>query len=206
MTDDGYLPKNRRHLATMQRQRRARTVRIDYRPSPAALAIMEAKRARAYPRSVDATHSAVLDAILSEWAKMTGIKYGLESKPITSGRQPELSDHKRARANNFDDPIAPGRFAGACAKDSGPIRQGHAKRVPCGARRRRDGQPCQALSVPGKRRCKWHGGASSGPKTEHGKRQSASNLRRQRMGIVLRTPEAEGQNAPLVIQVSEHDV
>ena len=107
MTDDGYLSKNRRHLAAMQRQRRERTVRIDYMPSPAALAIMEAKRARAYPGSVDATHSAVLDAILSEWASLTGIKYGQIVKSMTSGSRPELSDHKRARANNFGTPITP---------------------------------------------------------------------------------------------------
>jgi hypothetical protein len=50
------------------------------------------------------------------------------------------------------------------------------KRVVCGARRRGDGQPCQALSVPGKRRCKWHGGMSTGPKTRAGKAKAARNL------------------------------
>lgn len=52
-------------------------------------------------------------------------------------------------------------------------------RVPCGARRRRDGQPCEALSVPGKRRCKWHGGCSTGPKTAAGKAKCAKNLPRR---------------------------
>jgi hypothetical protein len=172
---EGYLSKDRNRINAAQRARRARMTRVDYMPGPAALAIMEAKRARAYPGSVDATHSAVLDAILSEWAKMTGIKYGPKSKPMTSDRQPELSDHKRARANNFGLPIAPGRFAGAGAKDFGPIKQGSATRVPCGARRRRDGQPCQALSVPGKRRCKWHGGMSTGPKAPKYRTESHVN-------------------------------
>lgn len=53
-------------------------------------------------------------------------------------------------------------------------------RVPCGARRRRDGKPCEALSVPGKRRCKWHGGCATGPKTPEGKARAAANLRKPR--------------------------
>lgn len=53
-------------------------------------------------------------------------------------------------------------------------------RVPCGGKRRRDGQPCQALSVPGKRRCKWHGGMSTGPRTADGKTKVTANLPRRR--------------------------
>lgn len=49
-------------------------------------------------------------------------------------------------------------------------------RVVCGARRRGDGQPCQALSVPGKKRCRWHGGMSTGPRTAEGKAKCAANL------------------------------
>lgn len=50
------------------------------------------------------------------------------------------------------------------------------KRVRCGARRRRDGKPCEALNVPGKRRCRWHGGMSTGPRTPEGKAKVAKNL------------------------------
>lgn len=53
-------------------------------------------------------------------------------------------------------------------------------RVPCGGKRRRDGQPCDALSVPGKRRCKWHGGCSTGPRTVTGKAKVTANLPRRR--------------------------
>ncbi len=49
-------------------------------------------------------------------------------------------------------------------------------RVKCGGRRRRDGQPCEAPSVPGKRRCRWHGGMSTGPNTPQGKARCALNL------------------------------
>jgi len=49
-------------------------------------------------------------------------------------------------------------------------------RVVCGARRRRDGQLCEALGVPGKKRCKWHGGLSTGPKTPEGRARVTANL------------------------------
>ena len=91
----------------------------------------------------------------------------------------------------------------ACASDSGaspgvsariaPVRArelGPQQRVPCGAKRRRDGKPCQALSVPGRHRCKWHGGASTGPKTPEGEgsRTGESSARR-------REPLTEGQKS-----------
>ena len=41
-------------------------------------------------------------------------------------------------------------------------------RVRCGAKTRK-GHPCRAKSIPGKRRCKFHGGMSTGPKTQEGK-------------------------------------
>ncbi len=71
--------------------------------------------------------------------------------------------------------------AGAHASNSGgmPIMANQA-RVICGAKRRRDGEPCQGLSVPGRRRCKWHGGASTGPKTDEGRARSMANLRQNR--------------------------
>ncbi|WP_374607268.1 HGGxSTG domain-containing protein [Thermomonas sp.] len=53
-------------------------------------------------------------------------------------------------------------------------------RVQCGATRHRDGQPCQAKSEPGKRRCRFHGGRSTGPRTPEGKARSLANLRQFR--------------------------
>ncbi|WP_420852591.1 HGGxSTG domain-containing protein [Salinisphaera shabanensis] len=55
-----------------------------------------------------------------------------------------------------------------------------ANRVACGAKRRSDGEPCEAPSVPGKRRCKWHGGCSTGPRTPEGKARVAENLNHRR--------------------------
>ncbi|RYH06120.1 helix-turn-helix transcriptional regulator [Tropicimonas sp. IMCC6043] len=41
------------------------------------------------------------------------------------------------------------------------------RRVRCGAKTRR-GTPCRALSEPGKRRCRFHGGMSTGARTSEG--------------------------------------
>ena len=54
------------------------------------------------------------------------------------------------------------------------------ERGPCGAKRRRDGKPCRALNEPGKARCRWHGGCSTGPLTSEGKAKSLTNLRQYR--------------------------
>jgi hypothetical protein len=49
-------------------------------------------------------------------------------------------------------------------------RSGDPTKAPrCGARsRRRGGKPCRAPAVRGKRRCRMHGGASTGPRTPEG--------------------------------------
>ena len=43
----------------------------------------------------------------------------------------------------------------------------------CGARAR-SGAPCKKKVIPGKRRCKYHGGLSTGPKTDAGKAKIAA--------------------------------
>ena len=148
-----------------QRWRRARLVRIDYMPSPDAVAIMQAKRGNA-AFNVGNTNSAILDAIVIEWADLIGIKYRQESKPMSPARPPELVDaYTRANKSGRQGTLKPWQ------------------RVTCGASRRRDGQPCQAKSAPGKRRCKWHGGCSTGPRTVEGKARALANLVQYRIAI-----------------------
>jgi hypothetical protein len=206
MNDDGYLSRNRPYLAAMQRQRRARMVRVDYMPSKAARDAIEAMRARSRPGTPSATNSAVIDAIVAEWARLTGINYSDLSKPKTPANLPGLSDtYARARISTDDrnstrahkssgdsakcapvrvgvGPAAPEFIAASArAKESGSLPAGaKLARVICGARRRRDGQPCQGLSVLGKRRCKWHGGASTGPRSDEGRARSLANLRQNK--------------------------
>lgn len=48
----------------------------------------------------------------------------------------------------------------------------------CGARTRK-GAPCLARAVPGKRRCRMHGGLSTGPRTPEGKARIAAAQRRR---------------------------
>ena len=50
------------------------------------------------------------------------------------------------------------------------------RKIPCGARRKYDGQPCQAKALPSGR-CKLHGGMSTGQKTLDGKIKAYRNLK-----------------------------
>jgi len=50
---------------------------------------------------------------------------------------------------------------------------------PCGARTR-SGLPCRGLPVVGKRRCRLHGGKSTGPRTDEGRARIAASNRRRR--------------------------
>lgn len=51
----------------------------------------------------------------------------------------------------------------------------------CGAKTRRGGH-CRARPIPGKTRCKFHGGLSTGPKTTEGKARIAEAQRRRWKG------------------------
>jgi hypothetical protein len=48
----------------------------------------------------------------------------------------------------------------------------------CGARTRK-GAPCRAKALPGKTRCKFHGGASTGPRTPEGRERISEAQRRR---------------------------
>ena len=50
--------------------------------------------------------------------------------------------------------------------------------VLCGARTRK-GQPCRNMSEPGRSRCKFHGGRSTGPRTAEGRARIAAAQRRR---------------------------
>ncbi len=59
-----------------------------------------------------------------------------------------------------------------------PIKVHQPRRRPqrCGAKTRK-GQPCRCKALPGKRRCKFHGGMSTGPRTPEGKAKVAEATR-----------------------------
>lgn len=52
------------------------------------------------------------------------------------------------------------------------------RRVMCGAKTRKD-VPCRNLSEPGRQRCKFHGGKSTGPRTVEGRARVAQAQRRR---------------------------
>ena len=69
-----------------------------------------------------------------------------------------------------------------CATQSerplGPKLTGRSRKL-CGARTRsRGGAPCQCKVVPGRTRCRLHGGLSTGPRTPEGKARCAEGVRR----------------------------
>jgi hypothetical protein len=49
------------------------------------------------------------------------------------------------------------------------------RRVACGARKK-DGSQCRAMTEPGRNRCRFHGGRSTGPRTAEGMRNALSCL------------------------------
>lgn len=245
--NDGYLSRDRAHLAALQRKRRARMVRIDYMPGPEALAAIEAKRATLPEWGGLSTNSATIDAIVTEWAELTGINSGEVDPAMSPEQLPELPGiyararmtpdaERSARAqesgqfpalqkggrcdtgqesgepSGITSPDAGARtgayesgqltalqkngrreLAGSPKKGAGApmpawaadwmaqeARRQATRRVTCGAKRHRDGQPCQAKSEPGKRRCRFHGGRSTGPRTPEGKARALANLRQYR--------------------------
>lgn len=163
-----------------QRARRERRPRIDYYPNPAGLAAIEALRTRYGPCN---NYSGILNTIIGEWLTLTGREHE-KAAPAGKSPVPEFRDkNARVRKTSVDrlveaPELLPQSRARARARiTSEPENRAEQARVICGARRRSDGQPCQALSVQGKRRCRWHGGCSSGPRTADGRGRSLANLR-----------------------------
>ncbi|WP_425489301.1 HGGxSTG domain-containing protein [Noviluteimonas gilva] len=192
---NGYLSKDRAYLASLQRKRRASIRRLDYMPGAAALAIIEARRAMERSGSVAATNSAILDAIVCDWGRLTGLNNQKIEPSMTSSAGAGINRRKRAGAYEFGEGLGPRDTALTCARAQknaldmptwadrwlAESREKQARRrVLCGAKRHRDGQPCKALSEPGKKRCRFHGGRSTGPRTPEGKARARANLRRGR--------------------------
>ncbi len=70
-----------------------------------------------------------------------------------------------------------------------------ARPVICGARTRK-GTPCKAKAVAGKKRCRFHGGNSTGPKTPEGRERIAEAQRKRwahwRQGRSGQSPASSG--------------
>jgi DNA-binding XRE family transcriptional regulator len=68
-----------------------------------------------------------------------------------------------------------------------PARKIMARHSKCGAKTRK-GTVCIARPLPGKRRCKFHGGLSTGPKTQEGRERIAMAQRRRWQQLTLGAP------------------
>lgn len=150
-------------------------VRIDYMPGELALQVIHAHQATHTPGTASATNSAVIDAIVLEWAELTGKPV---AQPKSPGARPGItSGIARARAGAYESGGAKSLPAWSGEYLARLDSRKATARVICGAKRHRDGKPCQAKSEPGKRRCRFHGGRSTGPRTPEGKARALANLR-----------------------------
>ena len=70
------------------------------------------------------------------------------------------------------------------------------RRLECGAHAR-SGRPCRNTNLGPSARCKFHGGASTGPKTEAGKARSALNGRQTQRQAKRK---GEAHEAPRIVQ------
>lgn len=167
-----------------QRSRRALYARIDYYPDSPALEAIESRQAGERAGSVAGTNSAVINAIVAEWAALTpraksGIKRQVRTHAKDSGGvEPELLRSSRTHPRAYESGEALPSWADSWIAAS-KEKQATGRAV-CGARRHRDGQPCRAKSQPGKLRCKWHGGCATGPRTDEGKARALANLKQNR--------------------------
>ena len=171
------MPDRKEQTRKAQRAWRALRSRIDFYADAVTLEVVKLRRE---PYGSLSTNSGVLNSIVLEWARLKGLALATAaiSRPSAracpgaseSGGHSGVSTPLRPRAGDFE----PAVRTGSVESNGGPA----ARRVACGAIRRRDGKPCEALSVPGKRRCKWHGGCSTGPTSPEGKAKAARNLPR----------------------------
>lgn len=170
-----YLSKDREHVARLQRERRATTRRIDYVPSPEAWALIELLRGQQAPGSRASTNSALIDAVVVGWGALSGINNQRIDNAMSSEGRAGINRHG-ARAYDFGASLP---VWGDTWLASRALKEAYARPV-CGARRHRDGQPCRASCEPGRRRCRFHGGRSTGPRTPEGKARALANLRQYR--------------------------
>lgn len=111
-----------------------------------------------------------------------GIRGAIASKTAAADRDHELVTHLRAQPDPRDplDLVARAseradRLRAEVVTLAEHLHQSDNGR--CGARcRTKDGAPCEAPRVKGKRRCKLHGGLSTGPTTDAGRARARAAL------------------------------
>lgn len=114
--------------------------------------------------------------------KILGVSVMLDS-PRPNARErggvllPGLDTHTRARGGGVLQDSQQEWIDRECARINAKAMERAARyRQPCHAKTRK-GHPCRNKSEPGRRRCKFHGGMSTGPKTLEGKARIAEAQR-----------------------------
>lgn len=115
------------------------------------------------------------------WSNTRGRGMGLSPKhilPIYSG------SNARARDGSYSPSPLDVLLEEAISHELSRMQEREAQRlahlrVICGAKTTRLGTPCRNKSEPGRRRCKFHGGRSTGPRTQEGRERIAEAQRKR---------------------------
>ncbi len=93
---------------------------------------------------------------------------------------PDYLQSVRARGHGVLDPYEAYERRELARLSAREAKSAKKRRVVCGAKTRK-GTPCRLMSEPGRRRCKFHGGKSTGPKSEGGRQRIAEAQRKRWM-------------------------
>lgn len=123
-----------------------------------------------------------IEALLQGWCTNTrGRGMGVILKSILPGYS---ASNARARDGSYRPSELDALLEAAITHELSRMQEREAqrlarRRVICAAQTTRKGTPCRNKSEPGRKRCKFHGGMSTGPKTAEGRKRIADAQRRR---------------------------
>ena len=123
-----------------------------------------------------------IQAVLQTWENNTrGREMGLILKSVLPGYSARGA---RARDGSYRPSPFDALLEAAITHELSRMQEKEAQRrarlcVTCGAKTTRKGTPCRNMSEPGRKRCKFHGGRSTGPKTPEGRERIAEAQRKR---------------------------
>lgn len=118
---------------------------------------------------------ALLPISRSSW--FAGVRDGRYPPPIKIGLRTAVwrADDIEHMLESLGQPSSSKELTSPCARTR-DLGEQKFNEVLCGASCRRSPKPCARKALPGKTKCKFHGGRSTGPTTPNGKKTVTSNL------------------------------
>lgn len=123
-----------------------------------------------------------IQALLQGWATITrGCGMGNIPNALLSVYR---GSNARARDGSYKPSALDALLEAAITHELSRMKEREAQRlarlrVICGAKTTRKGTPCKNMSEPGRKRCKFHGGRSTGPQTAEGRERIAEAQKRR---------------------------